>query len=44
MNEFNFRTFNDNGDGSFAEFLQKNKGSLGVPTEVSYIPGNDKVY
>ncbi len=26
------------------DFLQKNKGSLGVPTEVNYIPGNDKVY
>uniref|UniRef100_A0A1J3JYM8 Venom serine carboxypeptidase n=3 Tax=Noccaea caerulescens TaxID=107243 RepID=A0A1J3JYM8_NOCCA len=43
MNEFNFRQYGP-GDESFADFLQKNKGSLGVPPEVNYIPGNDKVY
>lgn len=31
MNEFNFRQYED-GDYSFADFLQRNKGSLGVPT------------
>lgn len=43
MNEFNFRQYED-GDSSFVDFLQKNKGSLGVPTEVSYIAGNGQVY
>ena len=43
MNEFNFRQYED-GDGSFADFLQANRGSLGVPQEISYIPGNDAVY
>jgi carboxypeptidase C (cathepsin A) len=43
MNEFNFRQY-EGGDDSFVDFLQKNKGSLGVPTEVDYIPGNERIY
>lgn len=43
MSEFNFRQFEDM-DTSFAAYLQENKGSLGVPPNVDYIPGNDKVY
>lgn len=43
MNEFNFRQYEDT-DGSFADFLQANRASLGVPQEISYIPGNGQVY
>lgn len=43
MNEFNFRQYTA-GDETFVDFLQSNKGSLAVPSEINYIPGNGAVY
>lgn len=31
-------------DGTMEEFLERNKGSLGVPSDVKYIVGNDAIY
>ena len=43
MNNYNFRQYSY-GDESFADFLQKNKASLGVPSNIDYHPGSDEVY
>jgi len=40
MNNYNFRQYKY-GDESFAQFLQDNKGSLGVSSAIDYIPGSD---
>ena len=43
MNNYNFRQYSY-GDESFADFLQKNKASLGVPSNIDYHSGSDEVY
>jgi vitellogenic carboxypeptidase-like protein len=40
---FNFRQY-DPTDESFADFLEKNKATLGVPESIKFIPGNDQIY
>ena len=43
MNNYNFRQYHY-GDESFAKFLQDNKQSIGVPSNINYAPGSDEVY
>jgi len=40
---FNFRQY-DPTDESFADFLEKNKATLGVSDNIKFIPGNDQIY
>jgi len=40
---FDFRNY-DGLDTSYAKILEDNKNTFGVPTNVSYILGNDKIY
>ena len=43
MNNYNYRQYKD-GDESFADFLQKNKAELGVPSNIDYMPGSEAIY
>ncbi len=43
ISEFNFRQYDDM-DETMSEFLEKNKGSLGVPSNIQYISGSDAIY
>jgi carboxypeptidase C (cathepsin A) len=43
MNEFNFRQY-EGGDETFADFIQKNKATFGVPNNIDYITGNGAIY
>lgn len=43
MNEFNFRQYGGFED-TIGSFLESKKTSLGIPTEIKYIFGNDQIY
>ena len=43
MNNYNYRQYSY-GDESFANFLQSNKASLGVPANINYVPGSEAIY
>jgi carboxypeptidase C (cathepsin A) len=40
---FNFRNYEPE-DTSFADLLEKNKNIFGVPSNITYLPGNDQIY
>jgi len=43
MSTYNFRQYEDS-DESFATFLQENKNSFGIPSDINYVSGSDDVY
>lgn len=43
MSTYNFRQYGEM-DDSFAKFLNDNKGSLGVPDDIKFLPSNNDIY